>query len=63
MTSNFLMELEILENILNDHDEIVDMDYIIGESEGSFSLEQSPAEGSYFLCSSPSVISELSTDL
>ncbi|KAF5476311.1 hypothetical protein F2P56_008041 [Juglans regia] len=62
MRSNLSTELGILENILND-DDIVRMDYITGESEGSFSLEQISTDGEYFLCPSASMISESSPDI
>ncbi|XP_041023830.1 protein NODULATION SIGNALING PATHWAY 2-like [Juglans microcarpa x Juglans regia] len=62
MRSDFSTELGILENILND-DETVGMDYIIEESEGSFSLKQSSTAGEEFLCPSPSMISESSPDV
>ncbi|KAG2690943.1 hypothetical protein I3760_09G214300 [Carya illinoinensis] len=62
MISNLSTELGIFENILND-DDLVRMDYIAGESQGSFSLEQISAEGENFLCPSPSMISGSSPDI
>lgn len=51
-----------LESILNDDDEIECMDGLLGESEGSFSIQQF-STGEDFLCPRPSTKSESSPDV